>query len=217
MLRLCTAFVLGLLSAGAGWTGALSGPARVIDGDTLDVAGVRVRLHGIDAPERDQACRTEQGVSWACGAWATGQVRARLQGRRVDCNPLGTDRYGRTLARCSTAGEDVGRRLVLEGIAFAYERYSSDYLPEQAIAQAADAGLWSGSVEAPAAFRQAARQPDDAPPSCAIKGNISENGRILHEPGSRMYDRTRIDTARGERWFCSVDEAEAAGWRRPGA
>ena len=52
--------------------------------------------------------------------------------------------------------------------------------------------------------------------SCLIKGNISENGRIYHVPGSRYYERTKIDEAKGERWFCTEEEARAAGWRPPG-
>jgi len=50
---------------------------------------------------------------------------------------------------------------------------------------------------------------------CLIKGNISRNGRIYHVPGSEWYDETRIDESKGERWFCTEDEARAAGWRPP--
>ncbi len=49
-----------------------------------------------------------------------------------------------------------------------------------------------------------------------IKGNIGSRGeKIYHVPGSPYYDRTLIDESRGERWFCTVAEAEAAGWRPP--
>jgi endonuclease YncB( thermonuclease family) len=53
------------------------------------------------------------------------------------------------------------------------------------------------------------------PGGCRIKGNISQNGRIYHVPGSPSYDQTKIDTSKGERWFCSEAEARAAGWRPP--
>ena len=53
------------------------------------------------------------------------------------------------------------------------------------------------------------------PEGCRIKGNISLNGeRIYHVPGGEWYDETRIDRSRGERWFCSENEAQAAGWRK---
>lgn len=51
--------------------------------------------------------------------------------------------------------------------------------------------------------------------ACLIKGNISKNGKIYHVPGSSSYEATKIDESKGERWFCSQDEARAAGWRPP--
>lgn len=56
--------------------------------------------------------------------------------------------------------------------------------------------------------------PSTDPKGCAIKGNISRAGEhIYHVPGGRNYDRTKIDPDQGERWFCSEQEAQAAGWR----
>jgi hypothetical protein len=50
---------------------------------------------------------------------------------------------------------------------------------------------------------------------CVIKGNVNTRGeRIYHVPGQRYYDETRISPSHGERWFCSEQEARAAGWRR---
>ena len=59
--------------------------------------------------------------------------------------------------------------------------------------------------------------PADLPTTagCRIKGNISQNGRIYHVPGSPSYEQTKIDESKGERWFCSEAEARAAGWRAP--
>jgi endonuclease YncB( thermonuclease family) len=219
MLRKRTAFVLVLAClAGPAAAGDFSGPARVIDGDTLDVGDVRVRLYGIDAPEMDQTCRTAQAVDWPCGAWVARHLRADLDGRTVACTARGTDRYDRIVAVCTLGGRDVGAGLVAEGQAFAFQRYASDYVELETAARRDGLGLWSGHVQDPAAFRQAARPAAAPPPArdCAIKGNISDKGRILHEPGTKWYDRTRIDPDAGERWFCSVAEAEAAGWRRPG-
>ncbi len=194
---------------------AVSGPVRVIDGDTLDIGGTRVRLFGIDAPEADQTCRTEQGQVWACGAWVTDQVRTRFGGRQAVCEPITTDRYGRVVARCSVRGEDVGQSLVSDGLAFAYRRFSQDYVLAEKGAAVRDMGLHASRVQNPSQFRQTravGRIPENR--ACVIKGNISRAGaKIYHVPGQRDYERTGIRPETGERWFCSVTEARAAGWR----
>lgn len=202
----------------------LSGPLHVIDGDTFDVGDTRVRLHGVDAPEDAQACLDEAGAEWPCGDWATREARALWEGERAACEILETDRYGRAVSRCAIGGEDLGAALVERGMALAYVEYSRDYLPQQHAAEEAGAGLWRGSFQAPWDWR---RNPDpgitdvvvlsaeEPAEGCAIKGNISGSGRIYHVPGSRSYDATTIDESGGERWFCTPEEAEAAGWRAP--
>ena len=76
-------------------------------------------------------------------------------------------------------------------------------------------GIFGSDMAAPEAFRAAGQPaPQAAPGDCVIKGNISSNGQIYHLPGQENYADTRIDTSRGERWFCSEVEARAAGWRR---
>ena len=208
------AMVLTCLGQGAAVAG-LAGPVQVIDGDTFIVQGVRVRLHGIDAPETDQTCRTEQGTIWACGAWVTQTVKKRYAGGRAECEPMDIDRYGRTVARCWIGGQDVARQLVVEGMAFAYRKYAMDYDDEDRAAARADRGLHASRMQTPSQFRKTravGRIPPDR--SCAIKGNISSKGtRIYHSPGQRDYERTGIRIERGERWFCSAAQAEAAGWR----
>jgi endonuclease YncB( thermonuclease family) len=191
-----------------------TGPLGVIDGDTFDVGGHRIRLHGADAPEDAQTCRDEEGRDWACGDWATAEARSLWEGRAAACEFLETDRYGRQVSRCEVGGEDLGAALVGRGMALAYVAYSEDYLPEQRRAEAARLGLWRGSFEAPWDWRRGQREARAEPAeACAIKGNISSRGRIYHLPGGRSYEATRIVEADGERWFCSVAEAEAAGWR----
>ena len=49
---------------------------------------------------------------------------------------------------------------------------------------------------------------------CDIKGNMTLNGRIYHVPGQKYYQATRINPLIGERWFCTEEEARAAGWRK---
>ena len=133
--------------------GRLEGIGRVIDGDTLDVGAVRVRLHGIDAFERDQMCDGPRGA-WACGAAATRALKARAEGRGLICRVLDTDRYGRKVSRCEQAGVDVAGALVAEGLALAYRRYSRDYIDEELAAEARGAGAWNGSFDRPEQWRR---------------------------------------------------------------
>ncbi|MBK5947541.1 succinoglycan biosynthesis protein [Rhodobacter veldkampii DSM 11550] len=209
MLRICSLIVL---IASPAFAQSVVGVARVIDGDTLEVAGERVRLFGIDAPEAGQACRDAAGRRWDCGAHATARLEA-LSGGAVRCEGRERDRYGRLVARCAAGGQDLGAAMVAEGAAFAYARYSADYLPAEAAARAARRGVWAGAAERPEDRRRAAAP---APGGCVIKGNISDKGRLYHLPGSAAYDRTRIAPGKGERWFCTETEAQAAGWRRAG-
>ena len=204
----------------AGGSGAFTGPARVIDGDTLDVGGVRIRLHGIDAPESKQSCRAG-GKRWSCGREATRALAARIRGRSVACQERDRDRYGRVVAACSLSGMDLNGWMVAQGWAFAYRRYSYAYVAEESGARAARRGMWRGDVVPPWDWRRGERlagmrattQPDNG--RCSIKGSIGKNGtRIYHVPGGRYYEQTRINTSKGERWFCTEADARAAGWRR---
>ncbi len=222
MLRVCSLLVL-LLSTGFAQAGApeIAGRISVVDGDTFRVGGHVVRLHGIDAPEADQRCGGAAEPMWNCGAWVTAQVRAQYQGAHTRCLQVDRDRYGRAVARCTVDGADVGRSLVLSGLAFAFRRYSMAYDLDEKAAAVAGRGLHGTGITSPAAFRKAgvatrrAQNTNAAPDGCVIKGNISAKGqRIYHLPGQAWYDRTRIHTARGERWFCSEAEARAAGWRK---
>jgi endonuclease YncB( thermonuclease family) len=194
------------------------GVAVVVDGDTLRLGSERIRLYGIDAPEMAQSCGTHDGALWPCGAASHAALAARLAGQTTRCEGVERDRYGRLVARCFVAGQDVGAALVVDGLAFAYAEYSSDYIDLEKQAMFAGVGVWQGPALRPAIFRaqgRAVSKPSLAPPqqTCLIKGNISANGRIAHSPGQVDYARTQIDQAKGERWFCSAAEAQAAGWR----
>lgn len=212
MLTFRSTLVLILAFATPAGALTLTGQARVTDGDSLVIAGERVRLHGIDAPEINQRCDVS-GRNWACGEWAA-QVLAGIVSEGVlDCKTVERDRYGRAVARCNVSGRDVGAAMVQAGAAMAYRKYSSDYIGFEGDAKAEARGLWSGAVMVPSEFRQAAKQVA-APQGCTIKGNISAKGkRIYHMPGQRDYAATRIAPAKGEGFFCSEDEARAAGFR----
>lgn len=214
------ASAIAVILLALGWAGpspgdALSGRARLVDADTIEIAGIPVRLHGIDAPESYQSCEDADGRPFQCGVHATETLRRLIGDGAVACQGSDRDRYGRLIGTCSADGVELNREMVRLGMAYAYEEYSDAYLPEQIDALKDDRGLWAGTFRRPSHVRAERRQaaPPTAPVGCAIKGNISDNGRIYHAPWSDWYDRTRIDTTRGERWFCSEEEAIAAGWR----
>ena len=199
----------------------VSGRARILDGDTLELGKTRVRLHGIDAPESRQSCVVD-GHRWACGEKATRALTERIGSRTVGCEERARDRYGRSVAVCRVAGEDLNAWMVRQGWALAYRRYSRAYVGAEGTARAAKRGIWRGQFVAPWEWRRGVRLAGSRPASteppggrCRVMGNIGRDGsRIYHVPGGQFHNRTRIDTERGERWFCSEAEARTAGWRR---
>lgn len=195
----------------------VSGRAVVTDGDTLRIGTETVRLFGIDAPEARQTCQTAGGKTWRCGRWSTATLQRLASGRLV-CTGDSRDRYGRLLARCGSTDGDIGRAMVAAGAAQAYRRYSTDYVDAEKAALFAGLGIWQGLFQSPEDYRAATAQSAGTQATdsggCAIKGNISASGRIYHLPGQEDYDATRISPSRGERWFCTEEQARAAGWRR---
>jgi endonuclease YncB( thermonuclease family) len=132
--------------------GDIVGKAWVIDGDTIDVAGYRIRLQGIDAPESNQTCTDAGSRAWLCGRAATRELIDHLAGRQLKCETSGLDRYRRVLAVCALPdGSDVNAWMVQQGWALAY--YSSAYRSEEAQAQAAKRGIWAGSFMPPWEWR----------------------------------------------------------------
>lgn len=215
MLRLSLLIAALFLSASAAVAQDFAGRMSFHDADTMTVAGRKVRLFGIDAPELSQTCTRFDGATWNCGAWATREAKRRFQGLRAECRDRGADRYGRTIATCTQGGKDIAAILVAAGAAAAYSRYSRDYIDVEKAASVARKGIWSGPFQRPEEFRHdGPPQTASTPGRCAIKGNISSGGRIYHLPGQENYAKTLINTARGERWFCTEAEARNAGWRR---
>jgi endonuclease YncB( thermonuclease family) len=132
------------------------GKAWVIDGDTIDVARVRIRLLGLDAPESDQSCTDAQGKRWLCGHAATHALIRHLAGRPLRCAGTAFDRYRRLLAVCTLPdGSDVNAWLVQEGWAPTY--HSSLYRTQEAEARAAKRGIWGGSFIQPSEWRHGRR------------------------------------------------------------
>lgn len=205
----------------------LVGAAKITDGDSLEIGGTRVRLHAIDAPEGTQSCG-EGGARWSCGRAASSKLAELIDGNTVTCRQTDVDNYGRVVAVCRANGVDLGAAMVEAGYARAYRRFGDDYVREETAAQAARRGIWASEHDAPWDYRRrqdarvARSSAPDAPAAsdqrdgCVIKGNIGRGGaQIYHLPGWSSYAATRIDEAQGERWFCTEDEARAAGWRPP--
>ncbi|HEY7687095.1 MAG TPA: thermonuclease family protein [Dongiaceae bacterium] len=204
-----------------------AGVATAKNGDSVLVAGVDVRLFGIDAPEWQQQCILD-GRLYACGQAAHVALARRVNGKVLRCEQLDYDqRNQRPVARCFVGDLDVGGWMVAQGLAVAYRRYSDMYADAEAQAKAARLGVWQGDFVTPEQWRQGTRLAAESTGSptvllrdtgsgeCSIKGNISQRGeRIYHMPGQLNYADTRIDPARGERWFCTETEARAAGWRK---
>lgn len=128
---------------------AVSGQARVIDGDTIELGGRRLRLAGMDAPELSQLCE-RAGTTYRCGEAAREALRDLVR-QGIQCTVSGQDRYGRGLATCTAGGPDLGGLLVRSGMAVAYGRYEA----EERHAASLQLGLWAGRFERPAEWRKA--------------------------------------------------------------
>jgi endonuclease YncB( thermonuclease family) len=152
--QLMSAILVGLLVATSGIADQISGRASVIDGDTLEIHGIRIRLWGIDAPESTQLCRGDDSLQYRCGAKAANDVDAFIALRPVTCSAISLDQYGRTVADCSVGGIDLGEWLVSNGLALDWPRYShGKYEQAQRRAKQAERGIWAGSFTAPWLYR----------------------------------------------------------------
>ena len=135
----------------------ISGPARVIDGDTIEIADERIRFHGIDAPESKQNCEWP-GKTIPCGRLATTALIDLTAGADVTCKIREKDRYGRWVAVCyDPDGFDIGLNMVHTGWALAYRRYSMDYVETEAKAREAKRGMWKGEFVPPWEWRRGKR------------------------------------------------------------
>lgn len=211
---------LPVLSTSTSTPEILTGIGRATDGDSFRMDGMAIRLFGIDAVEGAQTC-TYKGEAWACGRSARKALEKLIDGRTLTCTVQDMDR-GRYVSTCVAGDVDINRMQVRNGWAVAYRQFSTRYVGDEAHARINEKGIWRSSFERPHDYRArlreeaiAARAPQ-VPPStdCLIKGNISRSGtKIFHVPGQRDYQATRINERDGERWFCTPQSAEDAGWR----
>ena len=197
-------------------TGTIAGRAIARTGDTLRIGAVTLKLTGIEAPHSEQTCtKGAGGRRWKCGEAAVQALKSIVGSKIVACEITAREEAGRASGSCRADGIDIGGELVKGGHVFAERGLFSRYGSLEGEAMAAKAGLWSGEAERPADYR-AKRWEDakrSAPDGCPIKALVSSEGRIYVLPWSRTYDRVKVRSGRGERWFCSEAEAQAAGWR----
>lgn len=218
-------------------TATLTGPAQIHDAERIKIGKTRIRLGGLSAPALDQLCQRANEPRWHCGVAARDALIEKASNKTWTCKPRRIDRKGRTVARCTVGGEDIHKWLVGQGWALVNPRYTHDYEADEKTARASQVGLWQGSFIAPwdwavrnkraAVLGSGPRQDgadkvlfasasDVAPPSpaCTIKGNVNRSGEcIYHRPGGRWYAQIKMGIQKGTRWFCSVEDAEAAGCR----
>ncbi|HUO00487.1 MAG TPA: thermonuclease family protein [Bradyrhizobium sp.] len=215
----------------------ISGVAKIRSGDQVQIGNARIRLAGIDAPSVDQLCLNTKGERWTCGVAARDELAHHTANQSWTCHVQRTDHHGLAVAHCEVNGEDIQKWLVSRGWALAYVRFSHDYVADQKAAREAKAGMWQGAFIAPwdwrvrnkkttilgatkpppnahAVLMASASGPVAPSPDCTIKGNVNSAGEcIYHTKKSRWYAQIKMQISKGTRWFCSVEEAEAAGCR----
>jgi endonuclease YncB( thermonuclease family) len=215
----------------------------VRDGDTIQLGDVTFRLDGIDAPELDQICINDQADPWTCGIDARDQLAKLIADRPVHCDDLGPVKTfpKRHIGLCTIEGEtdSLNVQLVRAGFAMDFEPSAKGrFLADEANARDARKGLWRGCFVAPQDFRigkkdgplfgaachtdrdrqiREALFPDDLaqPPDCGIKAKFAVRARVTGNVG--VYQLRGCPSYAGltpDRWFCSEDDAEAAGFRR---
>ncbi|MEZ5816033.1 MAG: thermonuclease family protein [Hyphomicrobiaceae bacterium] len=198
----------------------ISGKARVLSTNIVRIGNRKVRLEGIEVPDLNQRClkagARHGGRTWACGQDAREAAQGLINGRQLSCRVASGGEVEVVLGRCTAKGTDVAEALVKSGYAFDQSGLMSSYGAAESAAKAAKAGIWSSAEpERPAQWRDRiwAAAKREAPDGCPIKGRVRGEERVYLLPWESNYARVRIRKRRGERWFCSQDEAEAAGWR----
>jgi endonuclease YncB( thermonuclease family) len=198
----------------------IEGTASAVSGDVLRLQGQLVRLDGIEAPDREQRCGTTtptkgQAKRWACGEAAVEMLSRTVRGKPVRCSLSGKDDLGRARGTCLIGERNVAAELVRVGLAFSDGGLLSGFGGLERDARNQKIGIWRGDADRPAEHRAKlwAEAKKAAPDGCPIKGQMVGDAKRYVMPWQQDYARARVRTQKGERWFCSEQEAKAAGWK----
>jgi len=230
---------MAIFSASQSWAAA----SNIRDGGTIQLADVTYRLAGIDAPALDQLCIDEHADAWTCGVEARDQLASLIGNRGVRCEDLGADSTYKKwhVGICTVEGEtaSLNQILVRRGFALNFDPSKGGFKEDETGAKDSRRGLWKGCFVAPQEFRHGRKDgallggscradkdreiravlfPDSPamPPRCSIKGKYAIRARvtgnlgIYHLQGCRSYP----GLTKPDRWFCSREDAEAAGFRK---
>jgi endonuclease YncB( thermonuclease family) len=231
---------LALLSANSG----RAANTTIGDAATIQLGGITYRLDGVDAPAIDQMCVDDHADPWTCGIEARDQLAKLIGPRAVRCDDLGPDkRHARwRVGLCTAEGDEtsLNQMMVREGLALNLEQSArTRFQGDEAAARDGRKGLWRGCFVAPQEFRRGEKRgkllgaacrtdkdrevrqilfPDEpvAPPGCNIKAKFAARARVTGKLG--VYHlrecRSYAPMAKPDRWFCSEDDAQAAGFRK---
>ena len=155
IVKLIGVFIMLLVSTSA--NADITGKARVVDGDTIWIDRAKLRLHGIDAPEIKQTCRTKKGKEQKCGILAKQALEQLVKRHGVICKGKKTDRYKRLIAVCYVKSLNINEQMVADGWALAYRKYSKDYVRAEAYAKSRRKGMWNSNFKKPWEWRRKRR------------------------------------------------------------
>jgi endonuclease YncB( thermonuclease family) len=200
----------------------VEGRAHAVSGDSMRIGDQLVQLSGIEAPEPGQRCSRPGNTRWRCDDDARRALARTVAAGPTRCTVSGNGDAGRVIASCTVRDKDIAEDLVRNGHVFAATGIFAAYASLEQEAQAGKRGIWRGEAVRPADYRarlverrqrawDQAKQ--SAPGGCPIKGQVVSGRKYYVLPGSDDYARIRIRAGRGERWFCSEQEASAAGWK----
>ncbi|MEQ8823873.1 MAG: thermonuclease family protein [Filomicrobium sp.] len=195
----------------------IRGKAKSLTGDILMVGDEKVVLKGIEAPGNRQTCRTQSGRRWSCGREALNALRRVTGYETLECAVEGADAAGRKIAECTIGDKNIAAELVRKGSVFAQSGFFAAFSQEEGEARSAKRGLWKGTAQTRSEYRserwQAALK--QAPDGCPIKGKVRAKSRdnVYLMPWAASYRNYKVSKRRGDRWFCSEQEALKAGWK----
>lgn len=178
-MRLPIAVLLFALASSAASAETIASRASVIDGDTIEIRGERIRILDVDALESAQPCTGPDGSEWRCGQQAALALSDWIAARIVTCETAGKDKYNRWLARCTVSGQDVAAWLAANGWAVPYRNCKCEVVRDAADrAKAGKLNIWSGTFMMPWEWRaqQANAAPDIIEPSASWRDQLTRIG-----------------------------------------